>query len=236
MKLAVLIPTFFRPDGLRRALQSVQDTVMFSDLEDVEVISVVAHEIDDPEAVVIAKEHRATPAENKLSRRGNAYAWNTCLAAEPDCDAYVLGQDDAYFMYGWLEEVIRCIAAGYGFIGLNDNDYRECRCVNGKHVRNTKWYTNYVMTRDFILDYHGGVMAVPHYNGYSMDVEATQRAKRAGKFVYAPHANVKHDYRGTAGGGQGKVNLRIYNRREANGFPDDFEPIITRTTNACQNN
>lgn len=104
MRIAVLVPAFFRSYGLRRVLQSIRDTVQFDHIEGLVVDAIVAHEPDDIEAERIAQAYKTTLTCNQASRRGSIYAWNTAMSAAPDYDAYVLGSDDMYFMYGvWAE-------------------------------------------------------------------------------------------------------------------------------------
>jgi hypothetical protein len=229
MKICVAIPTFFRPYGLRRVLQSIKDTSAFDDVPGLEVIASVVYEQDDTEAPAIIKSYVAIPAPCAIPRNGTSYCWNTAMAAAPDADAYFLGSDDLFFMLGCWTEAVKQVQAGYGFVGFNDNDIRELR-VNKetcKVMRNPDYVCHYLMTREFIIKYHGGVMCIPHYDGWWLDVEACDRAKRAGQFIHALDANIKHDWKGAAGhGGHYEKNKKIYQERKAAGFPDDFTPVI----------
>ena len=229
MKIVVCIPTFFRSYGLQRILQSIKDTVTFDDVKGLEIIGSVANEPNDEEAVKIVKKYEAILATCSKPRNGTANAWNTAMAAAPDADAYFLGSDDMYFMYGCWAEAVKQIEAGYGFVGFNDNDIRELRVDRRtcKIVRNPDYVCHYLMTRDFVVKHHGGVMAIPHYDGWWLDVEASTRAKMANTFIHDIDANIKHDWKGTAGaGGKYERNKAIYEARKRIGFPDDFKAII----------
>ena len=229
MKIGVCIPTFFRSYGLHRALRSIHDTVTFDDVPGLTVHPIVAYEQDDTEAARLAQQFGAIPAPCAIPRNGTSYCWNTALAAASNFDAYVLGADDLYFMYGVWAEAVKQIKAGYGFVGLNDNDIRELRVNQDtcKVIRNPDYVCHYLMTRDFIVQHHGGVMAVPWYDGWWLDVESTMRAKRAKTFIHALDANIKHDWKGSAGnGGKYEQNKAMYDMRKRAGFPDDFEPVI----------
>lgn len=231
VRIAVLIPTYFRPQGLRRILQSIRDTVTFSNLDHVTVDAVVVRESGDEEAEVIAREYGALmPPPNLIPMLGAVYCWNTALAFVPDYDAYVLGSDDIFFMYGWLEECVKYMQQGYGAIGFNDNCIEEFRIdkQNCKIVHNAEWATHYLLTRDFIIQHQGGVMCVPYYRNLYIDLETAARAKKAGKFIHALNANIKHDRHETAAGGQQyKPRDKIfYDVRKRAGWPNDFPPII----------
>lgn len=232
MKLAVCIPTFFRPYGLRRVLQSIKDTVAFDGVPDLTVDVVVTRDPEDKEAPAIALAYKAQMVVLPESHQGGAYGWNHALAVALDYDAYVLGSDDIYFMYGVWTETLKQFAAGFGFVGFNDNSIRELRVdrKSGYIIRNQKWVTHFAMTREFIIKYNGGVLAIPKYTMWNLDIETSQRAKRAGQFVHALDANIKHDWKDTADSdlksARGKKDKIMYDWRESQDFLDDFEAII----------
>jgi hypothetical protein len=148
------------------------------------------------------------------------------LRAFPDADAYVLGSDDAIFQPGWYEATMQALEqiGGSGLVGFNDG--RKDKRALAVH---------YLMTRDFIIEHHGGVMAVPHYRSWGLDTEACQRAIAAGKYIKCLEAMVVHDWHGPDGDETYRMGLeyrknvkQIYERRRMAGFPDDFEPIIKK--------
>jgi hypothetical protein len=220
-EIACLIPTLFRPAGLTRVLKSLKETAP-------EVHCVVARDPDDTEAFVIASLFGAQIVTMPEKRMGCHPPWNAALRAAPDYQAYILGADDFYFTPGWLEETLRVLETelhGSGLVGFNDmrkNALKHCT-------------THFLVTRDFIIDYQGGVMAFECYQCDYTDLESDRRARRAGKWAWAQNARVPHDWRG-------KVDLddiayklarpkrdaqeAIYKAREAAGFPDDQEPIL----------
>jgi hypothetical protein len=220
MRIAVLIPTIYRPAGLKRTLVTLQATAP-------ECIAVVAAEKDDVEGQKMAERYGAIFTTCPEPLRGGAYAWNQALKAAPDFDAYFLGSDDIEFTPGWLEEVLRVLndeLCGSGFVGINDNR------------KNAKSFcaTHYLMTRDFIIQYNGGVAAAPFYFCDWTDMEADRRARRANKWAWADKAIVRHIWMGPAGdaayqraAARRKDVRPIYEDRERRGYPDDFEPIIT---------
>lgn len=218
MVIAALIPTLHRPAGLWRVLQSLEDTAP-------DVVRVVARDLDDEPARVIAQAFDCTIATCDAPRLGCAHAWNTALKAYPAADIYVLGADDAIFTPGWLNAALKALEkiGGSGLVGF----YAEWK--------QTEYSFHYLMTRDFMIEHHGGVAAVPHYFTWGVDTEACQRAMRAGKYIKAMDAIVLHDWRGPHGdatyqmGAAHRAETKaMYSRRERLGFPDDFPSILQK--------
>lgn len=216
MNITVLLPTFHRPVRLRRALKSIRKTA------DVKIV--VACDPDDVEAVEIAAEFDADFAICDKPRQGCANAWNTALRASPDDDIYVIAADDAIFCKGWLEAALLALKklGGSGLIGFRSG-------------RRKDWADHYMMTRDFMIEHHGGVAAIPHYTAWCLDDEAVLRARRAKQFIKAWDAVVihkqgeRHDEGFRLNEERIEANRQIYYRREKAGFPDDFEPILRKT-------
>jgi hypothetical protein len=66
---------------------------------------------------------------------------------------YFLGSDDIVFEEGWLSVTLGVLKSqlnGSGLVGVNDG--------TGKFER-TGWATQYLMTKDFIIEENGGVLA-----------------------------------------------------------------------------
>ena len=92
------------------------------------------------------------------------------------------------------------------------------------------------MTRDYIEKYNGGVLVCPAYLHNFVDVEATIRAKNAGRYHYAVDAIVEHrhylwgkaekDATYKLSEGTFLPDQETFKKRAAAGFPDDFEPIL----------
>ena len=205
MNNIVILPTFYRPEGLLRALQTLRDTAPA-------VHTVVVAELEDDEAQVIAESFGVFFIQCKLRQRGGVPAWNLGLETKPNYGGYVLGSDDCYYLPGWYEALLKSIDenGGSGLFSLNDNTATS----------------HYLMTRDFIVKHHGGVMAVPHYTGWYLDWEACERARSAGKYFFAEQAKIVHDWNGSAFRVKCKKDARIFKMRRENGFPNDFAPII----------
>ena len=204
MRIAILIPTYFRPAGLRRLLQSLRNTAP-------EIYPVVVAEPGDEQASVIANSFGAIfaycPPPHKSGPK-----WNFALSIASNFDAYILGSDDTYYLPGWYEEMVKSLEENdnSGLFALNDGT--SCQ--------------HYLMTRDFMVEHHGGVMAVPHYSGWSLDIEAVERASRVGKYFFVEKARLVHDWHGSATRIKCNRDKAIFEARKAVGFPDDFESII----------
>lgn len=219
-EIAVLVPTRKRPEGLRRVLQSLMNTAPECEL-------VVIADPDDWKARAIAQVFGAIYVEAEAPRLGCANAWNTGLAAMPGFSAYVLGADDVVFQSAWLMHTLEALdeVGGSGLVGFND----------GRKNGNEKFASHYLMTRDFIIQHHGGVMAVPHYTAEFVDAEANLRARAAGKFIWAERARVLHLWEGPDGDETYRLaaskkaeNRALFEERKLCGFPDDFTPILTK--------
>jgi glycosyltransferase involved in cell wall biosynthesis len=223
MNIAILIPTLYRPDGLKRVIESLKDYYI------VNTDIYIAREFDDFEAYNICF-HRGIKSSICLKQhRGPAYAWNVALQrAEEHCkyDAYFLGSDDIEFTPNWLEECLYVLnhdLDGSGLVGVND--------CSGKYER-AGFATQYLMTRDFIVQYNGGVAACPHYLCDFTDVEACERAKKVNRFAYAPKSIVKHHWRVVDDEGYKRADTRraeamkVFMMRKVQNYPDDYEAIV----------
>ncbi len=215
MRVSIVIPTHGRQEQMRRCLDQ-----LFATIQDRDVEVIVCSDdtwIDDPRVKM------------KMTGGGSIEGWNIGLA-ESTGQAVVLGADDLWFMDGWLDAALRGllqIPEKCGMVGFND-----------MHSDGHRFATHYLMTRDYIDQYNGGVLAIPAYQHNFIDVEATARAKRAGRYYYARDALVEHrhyiwnaavkdeTYERTAGTFQS--DQALFERRCAMGFPNDFEPMIIR--------
>lgn len=226
MRIGILLPTIFRPAGLRRTLQTLDASITLPFLLSNDVSISVAGEREDIEARAIAAEHGASFTHCIEPLQGPGYAYNTALRGAPDCDAYFMASDDMEFTPGWIEEVLAVLGAklqGSGMVGINDTRKRPELPA-----------THYLMTRDFIVQHNGGLAAYPYPVDYT-DVEAYERAKRAGKYAYAEGAIVKHLWIGLRGGDEHfqrnqtkrRAAKELYLWRCAHEFPDDVPAILT---------
>jgi len=158
--------------------------------------------------------------------RGCSQAWNDALALS-DGDPVILAADDLIFQPGWLDAALRRLDEfedGWGFVGFNDGHW------------GAELSTHYMVSRRLITEEFGGVIAWPHYHHSFNDREANERAKRAGRYAWCEDARVLHRHWIFGDRIQDETDTRklalhpeseaVFNRRAAEGFPDDVEPVI----------
>jgi hypothetical protein len=220
MKTAVILPTWSRVKQAALCARRLLDT----SLCDIVIVTEddmreFGHLVDSRRVYFLLVAERP--------RLSAVMKWNYGLECMPDYDAYVLGADDLWAHDGWHEEALRVQReSGCGFVGINDG-----------HSDGAQMSTHYMMTREFIVRHHGGVMAVPHYRSWAIDEEATIRARRANQFAYADRAVLEHrhwlwnkaenDLTYSSSNPAHDYDIAICRMRHAHGFPDDFEAVIS---------
>ena len=225
MIVTVLLPTFYRPNGIKRTLDSLFSSITLD--KKIQVKAVIAREIDDRKVEDIVSEYNFSKcAVCPRPEQGPAYAWNVALFHARNSDLYFLGSDDIVFHPGWLIEALR------EFEKLNYSGVVGCNDMSGKYER-AGFSTQLLMSRDYMVEYNGGVAAYPFYYADYVDLEICVRAKAVNKFVYAKDSIVEHRWREVMDRGYEKVTPNIlqsmgklYHQREHEGFPNDFERII----------
>jgi len=158
--------------------------------------------------------------------RGCSRAWNDALATCAG-DPVVLAADDLVFQAGWLDAALAELASfedGWGFVGFNDGHW-------GPELS-----THYMMSRRFVTEILGGVVAWEGYRHSFNDREANARAIAAGRYAWCENARVLHrhwifgdraqDPTDTRQLGLHPDSERIFHERAAAGFPNDYEAVI----------
>jgi hypothetical protein len=159
--------------------------------------------------------------------RGCSKAWNDALAATAG-DPVVLVADDLLFNHGWLDAALKELGEfedGWGLVGFNDGHFGE------------ELSTHYLMSRRFIVEVLGGVVAWQDYKHSFNDLETTERARRAGRYRWCEDARVDHEHWIFGNRSRDETDERElpnhpgsqegYLRRAAAGFPNDYDPVIT---------
>lgn len=216
--ISVLFPTTGRPDRAESCLRQLRATA-----PDVEVVAAVDA---DPETC-----ERIGPYVQTLiyspTLRGCSAAWNDCLR-EATGDPVVFAADDLRWGEGWLEHALLKLQefdGGWGMVGFNDG-----------HWDGNELATHYLMSRRFIVEILGGRIAWEHYRHSFNDLEVNERAKQAGRYIWAKDAHVYHDHWTYGDRPQDATDSRtlgdhadsqeVFRRRAAEGFPNDYEPVI----------
>jgi GT2 family glycosyltransferase len=214
--VAVVIPSVNRPEQLKRNLEQLLTTA-----PDAEVVLVLQPE--DKASRDVAKEFSVIVADQEPGV-GPVAAWNVG-AAKTNAKNFVLGADDLWFHDGWYEEALAQMAGvnNYGVVGLNDLSPWEGRLA-----------THYMISRAYAVCEWGGVIVCPHYKHYFLDNEATERARRDERYVWAENAIAEHMHPAwkkavvddvySLGQEQGKDDGAVFQRRMEEGFPNDYPP------------
>ena len=218
MTTSVLLATTGRPEMALRCVEGIRETA---------VVEIVASVDADPKTARLL-----APLVDTLcvcpDYRGCSRAWNDALR-EATGENLVLAGDDLIWDEGWLENALAHLSElpdGWGVVGFNDG-----------HTNGEDYSTHYLVSRRFITEVLGGVIAWECYRHSFNDVEMTERAKAAGRYVWAEDAHVHHDHwlfgdrpqdatdqKNLGGHPQSE---RIFKQRQAAGFPNDYEAAIT---------
>lgn len=163
-----------------------------------------------------------------MDYRGCSTAWNDCLR-ESEGDPVVFAADDLLWGDGWLDEALSALEVfdeGWGMVGFNDG-----------HWDGNELATHYLMSRRFIVEVLGGVVAWDFYGHSFNDLEVNARAKAAERYVWAEGAEVLHshwifgdrqrDETDTRTLGEHSLAEAKFREREAQGFPNDYEAVIS---------
>jgi hypothetical protein len=220
MRTAILFPTFGRVEQARRCLDGFIQTAPAA------TCVVVTEDDERAFGALLNDEHILfVPVTEGMTA---VQKWNHALRrVHRRFDAFFLGADDLWPANGWLDEVLNVQAkTGAGCVSINDG------IVNGNALG-----THYLLTKDWIKTQQNGVMCVPHYRSWGLDVETTARAKHTGTYAWAERAMVEHRHvhwkkaamddtyrRGYLVHQYDEFILEI--RRKA-GFPNDFQAVIS---------
>ena len=190
---------------------------------DVEVIAAVDADPETAERIEPLVEQLLYSSEHE----GCSKAWNACLA-ESTGDPVVFAADDLIWRPGWLEASLAKLGefeGGWGLVGFNDGHW------------GAELSTHYLMSRRFIVEVLGGVVAWEFYRHSFNDLETCERARRAGRYAWAEEAHVEHEHWLFGGREQDETDMRtladharskqLYDERAAAGFPNDHKAVIT---------
>lgn len=220
MKVSVLFPTTGRPDMAEECLRGLRATTKGHQVE------IVAAVDADPETC-----RRIEPLVDVMSveddYRGCSRAWNDALALATG-DTIVFAADDLVWGEGWLDEALDTLAefpGGWGLVGFNDGHW------------DASLSTHYLMSRRFVVEVLGGVVAWDFYRHSFNDLEVNERAKAAGRYAWCETAHVTHEHWTFGDRPQDSTDTRTlgdhaaaeatYHARRAAGFPIDYSPVIT---------
>jgi hypothetical protein len=218
--ISILLATTGRPDMAQAFAESLAATTVGHDIE------LVAAVDNCPETV---RRLGALEQEGGFrlvvdyceTYRGSSRAWNDALASSTG-DKVVLAADDLEFQPGWLDAALEQLAEfpdGWGFVGFNDGHW-------GPELS-----THYLMSRRFVADVLGGVVAWESYRHSFNDREANARAREAGRYAWCENARVLHRHWIFGDRPQDSTDTRLlaehgesqrrFDERQAAGWPDE---------------
>ena len=105
------------------------------------------------------------------------------LQRAPDYSYYAIASDDLLFHGGWYEATWHAMGlmGGFGLVGFND-----------LHSDGDEYAAHFLVSRDFLIQYHGGVIFPPLYKSWWCDREITDLAKSKRCYTWAKDAIVEH--------------------------------------------
>lgn len=217
--ISVLLATTGRPAMAEQSVRSLHDTTVGHDVE-------VVAAVDADQITANRLRMLVDVLHYSDDYRGCSKAWNDALSRATG-DPVVLAADDLRWEHGWLEaasERLKQFPDGWGLVGFNDGHW-------GGDLS-----THYMVSRRCIVEVLGGRIAWEHYKHSFNDVEACERAKRAGRYAWCEDAHVFHSHWLFGDRLQDHTDARnlvdhhhsqqVYAGRAAAGFPDELEPVI----------
>lgn len=229
MPVSIILPTLNRSSQLRKVLnrlvdtttKGVTETIVIVDAEDYDSVKVCADVATHPENSdfhlrCISMEGSPFGVEkwNEGAKRGTYnHIGSTWLA---------LVADDLEFPDNWLADSLEC--ENEGFLAFRDT---EGSC---------KFYEpHYMATVDWLKKYNGGVLAVPHYKHWGIDVEIASKARTSGTYRVAK-AVLKHNHVLNSGAmtdstyEKGETfhvrDMEMFNLRRIDNFPNNFKGYL----------
>lgn len=172
-KLAILIPSYGRPEKLRKVISNIHRMTASE-----HTIYVIAEESDE-DTMAVANLDGIHVIKNPAPHT-YVGAINTGyrLSAEP----YVYcAADDVWFTRGWDKPVVELLDAGWGMVGTKD-DWPISK--SGIHASHFAVRRDYIEQEGGVLD-QVGVIYHPGYRHFQCDIETELTAHTRGRFVLA---------------------------------------------------
>ena len=216
--LTIVLPTRGRPAQLTACLNSLAQTA-----SGVRIVLVMDE--DDAATLELAAQYQGTlPIHPLVVKPGYTAAekWNMGADAATT-NTLVFAADDLVFHDGWAEKTTVALKAfpdGSALVGFDE-------LADSPHP------LHYAVTRKLLTEINGGVLSVPHYRSWYMDVELCAKARAHGRYLPKCGAIVEHRHpqHGTApidathrlGFLANQHRDRwIFQQRERAGFPTDW--------------
>jgi hypothetical protein len=228
-RVSVIIPSAGRPEQCRACVDQLFETTLGWNVECIVVAEPLGLDVSHLSLYrqLFRLDRRVTFRLFK-EHEGPVRGWN--VGAEASSGQFlVFGADDLNWHEGWLAvalDTMNGIRDRSGLVGFNDG------ITNGNREA-----THFMMSRDFCVEHHGGVLAFPSYHQYYTDVESWRRAKKVDRYRWAFQAKVEHmhpewnkaktDATYELSSPKFDQDKAIFMRRMEENFPNDFEAVVT---------
>lgn len=221
-KVSVIIPQWGRIEKFRKALDTLLATA-----PQVEVIVVIDE--DDLESKAIAYENKdGRVCFLESAEKNPLVKWNYG-ASKATGDVIVAAANDVEFQDKWLEYALDALGSvpdENAMVAFNDT-------VTMIEVSSP----HFLMTREYITKYNGGVLMPPVYAFQFADVENRLRAQSIGRYVCAKASIVKHLHPMTNTAPHDEIHAqgaykyfeqdqKLFLARKADNFPIAWQPVV----------
>lgn len=226
MPISIVIPTLNRAEQLRNVLlqlvattKGACETIVIVDAEDYDSVKVCADIATAPNVFTlrcISMEGSPTAVEK----------WNEGAKKSSykhlDETWLMLAADDIIFPRGWLEDAIA--SENKGFLAFRDTEGSK-KFFEPHYMATVKW----------LKDYNGGVLAIPLYTHWGLDVETAARARNSNTYCVAtPIIKHNHWIFNTApqdstyvrGSRSHARDIELFNSRRIDKFPNNFRGYL----------
>jgi len=207
--ISVLLATIGPPHDAETSVRALASSTIH---HDVELVVAVDDKATGDRLQATTDLFPITMIDCREDRRGAARAWNDALQLSIG-DPLVLAATDVHWRQGWLTHALTELSqlpGGCGMIGFNDGESTGA--------------THYLVTRRTIREAFGGVIAWECYRTGFQDLEATERAKRIGRYRWCAQAHADHHWDPTRN--PDPTSEETYARRSRAGFPNDYPAVI----------
>jgi hypothetical protein len=223
-KTAVLIPSAYRHASLRECLVSLFDN---TPLDQIDVYVSVFR--DDHASAEVARQFNVTQVYRERSEYefGAIHGWLKLQGIANDYQFYVNLSDEMRPRAGWLEAALRAMHQlnDDGLVGLNDT-----------HSDGNEYAAVGLVSRSFLIKYHGGSICSPRYRSWWCDREITDLAKSLNLYLWAQDSIMEHLNHAWGGIAHDQTyvdaeknydnDYQLYMYYKNNGFPIDWEPVL----------
>ncbi len=223
-KTAILLPSAYRHDSLLHCLES-----LFEHTPPSAVDVYVSIFKDDACSREVLRRFKVTPVYRTTDEYalGCIYGQNVLLRAAPDYDFYVIASDDLRYHAGWFEAAWAKmhLLHDYGLVGFND-----------LHSDGYEYAAHFLVSRQFLIDHHGGVIFPPQYRSWWCDRELSDIAMRHNCYSFATEAVVEHLNHAWGGLAHDRTyqdaelnydnDYAIYQSLKARNFPVEWDAIL----------